>query len=83
MKKIWKLFLSTILCCGLAIGIGMIGCGGGSDGDGGGSIELSCTEACGIIINQCGWGVFEDFGETVSECTARCDQLWRSAARQS
>ncbi len=70
--KFLNLFMCAVLSCGLAMGIGFIGCGGGA-GDGGGEDDCSetCTSACQKIDN-CGWIPSEEFGDTVQECIDDC-----------
>ena len=65
-----KLFLSLILCCGLAVGV-LIGCGSDDEGDGGGDggeENNTCRDLCEKGV-EC--GVMES--GNVGVCTIVCN----------
>lgn len=58
MKTNWKLLLGLFLCCGLTVGFGVVGCGGGDSSTGGNTtpVLLTVTQSySGLMENKTTW----------------------------
>jgi hypothetical protein len=73
--KSWKLLLGMVLCVGIA-SVGLVACGGDDDSSRALGMINTCTGACNVATNVCGWQLVGMVSPTC-DCACEC-RAWKN-----